>query len=467
MEPRYDTPEMTQVWSSQHRDTIERQLWLAVMGAQREQGMAIPESAIASSQAAIEQLDERGDAVNELYVNELEQQYGHDLYARLQYFNWASGHDYAHRGLTSADITENAQQVQIVDACEVLGTHGVSLAVRLRRATELLQDSPMVARTHGRPAQLTTIGKRHADWLDALMEALHALEVASEHYSPRGIKGAVGTNADLADLLGSASDAAEIDLLVSLEITADIPALVSTGQCYPRGIDLPLLAAALQVVSVCEKITIDVRLMVALGHVSEQPRQRQVGSSAMPHKLNPRYSERVASLAAAAWGYFAMLTRHQPWLEGDVSTSAVRRIALSGLFQAVDAALANTAYVLDSLTWHAQAVQADIQRWSGLLASGRLMSLVLAKTDLTRDQVHAILRELADIAMQDSEPSPVFLSLVALRPEFGPGVADGLYEAVADHRENAVAAAAAAAARLLAVVDLPQDEHPQWPGDLL
>lgn len=464
MEPRYDTPAMTEVWSNKNRNDIERTLWVSAMEAQQKLGVGIPDEAIASARAAAEQLAARSDVVEYLYINELELAHGHDLYARLQYFNLACGHDWAHRGLTSADITENTQQTQVHHSCDILSLHGLQVAARLARTADLLRDTEMVARTHGRPAQITTIGKRYADWLDALLEALNSVEEAAEEYSPRGLKGAVGTNADLADLLGSAADAAEVDLLFTESIVSDTPALISTGQCYPRGNDLPLLAAAMQLVAVCEKIAVDIRLMALLDHVAEQPRQRQVGSSAMPHKLNPRYSERVASLVAAAWGYFAMLTRHQPWLEGDVSTSAVRRIGLPGLFHAVDAALANTAFVLDSLVFNSQAIGADVYRWLPLLASGRLLAETLRlHPELTRDQVHTALRECADAAMQDADPGPVFLGAVAIRPEFA-GV--DIYQVVTDCREGGAAAAAAMVRRMLAVVDLPELDG-SWPGDLL
>lgn len=466
MDPRYATPEIAEVWSNRHRNHAERTLWVSVLVAQKDHGAEIPDQVIADYQQALEQLEGSSDIVEDLHIRELEREHGHDLYARLQYFNQHAGHDHAHRGLTSADITENVQQFQIMDSCEVLATHAVSLAHRVHRYADTLGHVPTVARTHGRPAQLTTVGKRGADWLDALLEAVKALETAGENYSPRGVKGAVGTRADLAYLLGSAHAAAGVDQQVTEDITAEIPALIAVGQCYPRGMDLPVLAAAMQLAAVCEKIAMDVRQMAMLGHVSEQPRRRQVGSSAMPHKLNPRYSERVCGLVATAWGYFHMLTRHQPWLEGDVSTSSTRRVALPGLFQAVDAALANTAHVLDSLTFHSQVIDADVDRWLPMLASGHLLTAALAHGDLTRDQAHTALREAADAAMLDAEPGPLFIHAVATHGELRLGVAE-THAMLAQYRDSAVAAASAVVGELLSVVALPMDECPEWPGELL
>lgn len=400
---RYQTPEMTEVWGERARNQIEREIWNEVMRLQADAGVPIPADAIAAYKDATERLaDPIGgiEYAEELAIADIEREVKHDVYARLLYFNQQAGHEYAHWGMTSADVIENAQQTQLLMGVEVIGKHGEQVSLRLRELVSNEATRPMVARTHGRPAQVTTLGKRAADWAVELEYAMATLGAAADNYLPRGLKGAVGTRADMAALLHRHNpDAHPLALAETLDSQLADNVLVSTGQCYPRGMDLPVVASLLQVAAACATVATNIRLMAALGHVYEMPADGQVGSSAMPHKANPRYSERVCGLLVVARGYASMLQDISggTWFEGDVSTSSVRRVALPGLFHTVDAMLANTAYVLDRLQIDREAISADLRRWRPMLATGQLLEACVA-AGVERSRAHELLRRHAELA---------------------------------------------------------------------
>lgn len=472
MNARYETQAMAAIWGERARNQTEREIWLAVMRAQQAHGVSIPQEAIDKYRVEAEMLAQcdPGDPneIDELdEIAKIEAETKHDLYARMQFFNRLAGHEYIHLGLTSADIVENTQQLQIARSTGVLLDHAEQLLVRLLDAARTGADIPLVARTHGRPAQMTTVGKRTADWTVDVGMAMVSLGNAIDQYAPRGIKGAVGTQQDLADLLSAggadldeAIGTAEMlddEAMVALGLEGELTvSLASVGQCYPRGMDLPIAAAAIQLAAACNTICTNVRLWAVLGHASETRAPEQVGSSAMPHKVNPRYAERVHGLTVVARGYFGMLSELAggQWFEGDVSTSAARRVALPGLFHTVDSILANTAYVLDRLVLDFEALSGDVYQHREELVTGRLMSAAVA-AGMPRDQAHRALRNV----------SARTISRLATDPDFP---LDGAQiEALIDIKSMVRPAAAIAAAMGDTTGADLAERDPQWPGDLL
>lgn len=477
MHQRYATPAMAEVWSETTRNTIERQIWLDVMIAQQRMGVPIPDQALADYQSAAQDIPEYGD-VELREIAQIEARTRHDLVARLQYFNTVAGWDLAHQGLTSADIVENAQQVQIVRAAQVLVASADQLMLRLLEQARTLAEIPMVARTHGVPAQLITVGKRFADWAVELSNAVGNLDTVVESYFPRGIKGAVGTRGDMAALLAryapegvSGMDlAVQLDELIFHLDTSEVGpvALPTCGQIYPRSFDLPIVAAALALATVCDTIATNIRLWAVLDHGQELRDPGQLGSSAMPHKSNPRYSERVHSLTVAARGYTSMVNElaGAQWFEGDVSSSAARRIALPGLFQSVDAALANTAFALDRLHLDRGAILVDVRQHLPLLASGLILqACVDAGAD--RTVAHARIAEHArhhDGAFRWVNPMDWVLRIG--EDEALPLTADQVMELADVQRLSAAAAEIAHATAQGMDLDLGELD-PDWPGDLI
>lgn len=466
MDPRYQTPEMADIWSPRARNSYERGIWIEVMKHQRELGVPIPDGAVEDYIAAAEHISGLSAELELFEIDQIERETRHDLYARMVYFNQVAGHEWAHFGLTSADVVENAIQAQIHGSAEILGLHSQHVLVRLLELAQGEAMRPVVGRTHGRPAQITTLGKRVADWAVELGQANASLGHARGTYMPRGIKGAVGTRADMAALLARHSDLEGVYGIEAAraldEVFTDGEGLVSTGQCYPRSQDLPIVAAALQIVSACSTIATNVRLWAVLGHANEVRAEDQVGSSAMPHKANPRYSERICGLATIARGYASMLGQVSGamWFDGDVATSAVRRVALPGLFHAVDSALANTAWVLDRLQFDREALAQDVRRYRIALATGRILEACVAG-GLERSRAHELLRK----HTERTEAGAVLAGMLADDPEVP------LTFAQVDELVSLAIDVTPAAAIVHQVVRQLQPEaleaSEQWPGDLL
>jgi adenylosuccinate lyase len=488
MDRRYESADVTAIWSDQGRNLVERSIWVEVMRAQREAGIDIPEDQIdayadlAASQALLDP-DHEEALLETQDIAELERETKHDLYARLRWFNESVGGDHAHRGLTSADITENTQQIQIVASAELLLEHAEQVLRRMYERAGVFATVPIVARTHGRPAQLTTIGKRITDWMQELMGAMVTLQGAIEGYVPRGIKGAVGTSADMARTLlsglpeGSPASrwvaarlaAGTLDDRVSSKLAGETTSMLSTGQCYPRSADLPIISATLQLAAACGTVATAVRLMSALGLAVENP-DAHVGSSAMPHKSNPRYSERVCSLQVVARGYAGMLqeTAGTQWLEGDVSTSAARRIALPGLFHTVDSMLANTAWVLDHLVFDLEAIKDERDLWMPEMASGALLA-ALVENGVPRQKAHEVLRHhYRQIGGPDCESDRSGTLIYHLTSE------DAEFRLTAEQTQAAfdpemLVGSAVAIVEAVVGAELGEllDADPEWPGDLV
>lgn len=467
------------VWNEHTRNNIERQIWIQTMQAQAAHGLDISAEVIyAYEQASMRLIAEPGDELEQ--IARIEQQTKHDLYARLRFFNEQAGHETAHLGLTSADIVENTQQIQLILACEVLLDHAEQLAVRLGGCADTDAALPIVARTHGRPAQLTTLGKRWSDWLCELLSAMVSLRQAEENYRLRGIKGAVGTHLDMAVTMQPASSggdpgtgasvALSLDWMITGHLTDQQPGtpLFSVGQNYPRGLDLPLFSAALQLAAACGNVCTTVRLMSVLGQLQENVTATQVGSSAMPHKVNPRYSERVHSLQVVARGYNHMLQElaGAQWFEGDVSGSAARRIALPGLFNTVDAIMANTAYVLDHLVVDEAAIKAEVNQWLPFLASGQILAQAV-QAGAVRSDAHKTLQHHARRSLVLGAGAPeAFLNRIQSDPLIP--LDSEQVQALMDIQlmiQDAVATAQTAA-RSEAMLSMPEPSA-SWPGDLL
>lgn len=476
MDIRYQTPEMAQIWSPQARNQMERSLWVKVMRAQVAYGVQIPAEHLNDYEQAIQWIADGDPEMDELaQIKLIEQRTGHDLYARLQYFNAVAGHEDAHLGLTSADITENVQQMQIGRSAVVLGQHAEYLLMRLGRLIAAEAHRPTVARTHGQPAQVTTVGKRVADWSNELANAMHHLHAAMESYVPRGIKGAVGTRADLAALLyrsnpehpdGALANADQLDRDVLSCASPDVPeSMLSVGQCYPRSADLPIVSAVVQLVAACNTIATNIRLWAVLGHANELRDPEQVGSSAMPHKTNPRFSERVHSLAIVVRGYASMLEQMSGgmWFEGDVSTSAGRRVALPGLFHIADTVLASTAHALDRLQFDRSAIADDVRQHRVHLATGLILDACVAR-GLTRPLAHELIRRHADRLAATGNPQ---LLLGALADDPACPLSFAELEELTDVNRLAEPAAHIADEWALAFQDMEMEEGESWPGQML
>ena len=383
---RYASDRMRALWSPERRVVLERRLWLAVLEAQRKLGLEVDGAVVEAYEAVAETVDLESIAAREAITR-------HDVKARIDEFCALAGYEQVHLGMTSRDLTENTEQLQILEALRVVRDDLVAVIARLADLAESHARTVMVARTHNVAAQATTLGKRFADAASETMLGYTRIDELLRRYPLRGIKGPVGTRLDQLDLLGSPGAVDELERLVA-EHLGFSRVLVTSGQTYPRSLDLDVVAALVQAVSGPSSLATTVRLMAGHGLASEGFRTGQVGSSAMPHKANARSSERVGALRAVLDGHLTMAASiaGRQWNEGDVSCSAVRRVMLPDAFNTADGLLHTALGLLDDLEIDGGAAAAELRRFLPLLATTRLLT-ALVGAGLGREAAHELLAE--------------------------------------------------------------------------
>ena len=204
----------------------------------------------------------------------------------------------------------------------------------------------------------------------------------------------MGTQADQFELLGG-----DMSRLDQLERTVASQLgfhriLTNVGQVYPRSLDLDVVSALLQAVSGPADLALTIRLMAGHDLVTEGFLPGQVGSSAMPHKTNPRSSERIAGLTMVLRGHLTMVAglAGDQWNEGDVSCSVVRRVAVPDAFLATDGLFETFLTVLDNFAAFPVMIERELARELPFLATSRML-LALVDAGLGREQAHEIVRE--------------------------------------------------------------------------
>ncbi len=340
---RYASPQMNLIWSQEDKTILERRLWVAVLKAQRMLGLPIFDEDIEDYERTI-------DVVNLKSIDERERSLRHDVKAKIEEFNALAGHELIHLGMTSRDLTDNIEQVQIMRSLHLVRDRTVALIGRLARRSIEWEHFNVCGRTHNVPAQVTTLGKRFSMWLEELLLAFETLEQLIEMYPLRGIKGPVGTQQDMLVLLRDEKLVRELENIVCEHFDFDRP-LISVGQVYPRSLDYQVVALLAQLASAPANFAKTLRLMAGQQQAGEGFKEGQTGSSAMPHKMNSRTCERIGGFLNILRGHVTMVggLLGDQWYEGDVSCSIVRRVVLPDAFFAIDGMLEASMTVLDEM----------------------------------------------------------------------------------------------------------------------
>ncbi len=383
---RYASEEMAAIWSPEGKVIAERRLWIAVLRAQAELGVNVPEGVVEDHERVVEQVDLAS-------IDERERRTRHDVKARIEEFCALAGHEQVHKGMTSRDLTENVEQLQIRRSLELVRDRCVTtLALLADRAVEHSQ-TVVTGRTHNVPAQATTLGKRFAAAGEELLQATRHLQQLIDRYPVRGLKGPVGTQQDLLDLLGGedAVETLEERVAQHLGFTARLD---NVGQVYPRSLDLEVVAALLQVAAGPSSLATTIRLMAGHELATEGFRPGQVGSSAMPHKMNSRSCERIVGLRHVLQGHLAMLTgvAGDQWNEGDVSCSVVRRVALPDAFLAADGLFQTTLTVLGEFGAYPAVIERELARYLPFLATTKVL-VAAVRGGVGRETAHEAIKE--------------------------------------------------------------------------
>jgi adenylosuccinate lyase len=399
---RYASAAMREVWSPETKIISERRLWLAVLVAQRDLGVDFGRDDPAVVIKAYEGVVDRVDLAS---IAEREKITRHDVKARIEEFNTLAGFQHVHKGMTSRDLTENVEQLQIISALTIIRDRMVATLVRLAQLATQYAGQPMAGRTHNVPAQVTTLGKRFATAANELLLAYQRIEDLIDRYPLRGMKGPVGTSQDMLDLLGG--EAGKLDELERriADHLGFTQILVSTGQVYPRSLDLDVVTALAQVAAAPSNLATSIRLMAGHELVTEGFQPGQVGSSAMPHKMNTRSCERVNGLAVIIRGYVSMIGElaGDQWNEGDVSCSVVRRVALPDAFFALDGLFETFLKVLEDFGAFPAVIDAELQRYLPFLATTKVLVAAM-RHGVGRETAHEAIKEHAiAVALQMRE----------------------------------------------------------------
>ncbi|WP_338126943.1 adenylosuccinate lyase [Corynebacterium hadale] len=463
---RYASPEMATLWSAEHKIILERQLWIAVMRAQRELGVEIPQEAIDAYESVIDRVDLSSIAERERVTR-------HDVKARIEEFNALAGYEHIHKGMTSRDLTENVEQLQIVRALELVRGKAVALLKAVGNRASEYKSLVMAGRSHNVAAQATTLGKRFASAADEILVAVDRIESLLDGYPLRGIKGPMGTAQDMLDLMGGdEAKLAELESKVAGHLGFDT-VFDSVGQVYPRSLDFEAISALVQLGAGPSSLATTIRLMAGNETVTEGFKEGQVGSSAMPHKMNARSCERVGGFQVILRGYLTMAAdlAGQQWNEGDVFCSVVRRVALPDAFFAIDGQLETFLTVLDEFGAFPAMITRELDRYLPFLATTRIL-MASVRAGVGRETAHEVIKENAVAMALDMRENGAEQNLVERLADDDrlPLDLGQLEEALAD-RHAFIGAAESQVDRVLTRIDALVHKYPDAanyrPGEIL
>ena len=383
---RYASRPMAELWSPEAKVVMERELWIAVMEAQRELGVDIPDGVVEDHRAVLDQVDLES-------IRERERVTRHDVKARIEEFCALAGHEHIHKGMTSRDLTENIEQLQVRRSLELVLDRIVATLARLARLAVEHEGLAMAGRSHNVAAQVTTLGKRFATAAEELLTAHRRVSDLLAAYPLRGLKGPVGTQQDQLDLLGDGARVDRLERLVAEHLGFE-QVLDSVGQVYPRSLDFDVVSALAQTAGGPANLARTIRLMAGNELATEGFRPGQVGSSAMPHKMNARSCERINGLAIVLRGHLAMVGGlvGDQWNEGDVSCSVVRRVALPDAFLAMDGLFQTFLTVLDEFGVYPAVVERELRRYLPFLATTRVL-VAAVQAGMGREEAHEVIKE--------------------------------------------------------------------------
>ncbi len=386
---RYATKEINKIFSEKEKILIERNLWIAVMKAQKSLGVNIPSEGIKKYETVKYN-------INLNFIKKRELEIKHDVKASIEAFvKVANTGEYIHEGMTSRDVTDNVEQKQFLSASKIIFGKYISVLRHMIDKAKKYKSIELIltGRTHHQPAQPTLLGRRFSMWAEELIFHLKNFESFFENYPLRGIKGPVGTQFDMLTLLGSKEKVEKLEKMVAKELGFS-KTLESTGQVYPRSLDYSLISNLSLLTSACETFAKGMRLMAGYELVTEGFKKKQTGSSAMPHKMNTRSSERICGFAELLKMYVDGASRlaGDQWEEGDVSCSVIRRVIIPDSFYTSDGLCETVLTVLNEMGAYPKIIGKELDKYLPFLATTEML-MVAVKTGIGREQAHKIIKK--------------------------------------------------------------------------
>jgi adenylosuccinate lyase len=381
---RYATKEMVAIFDPINKIINERKFWITILKLQQKAGLPITDSDIKAYEKVIEKVD-----LDSIYKREIKTR--HDVKARIEEFNALAGVEKIHIGLTSRDLTENIELIQIKAGLELIEYRVMQTLFLLNEKISKYEKTYMVGRSHNVAAQVTTLGKRFASCAEELLFAHNALKELIARMPLRGIKGPVGTSQDALDAMGK--DFTNLEKSIAEQFGFE-NTWTSVGQIYPRSVDFEVVSKLLQIAAAPSSMATTIRLMAGNGLVSEGFKAGQVGSSAMPHKMNSRSSERINGMMVLLRGYNTMAAdlAGDQWNEGDVSCSVVRRVVIPDSFYVLDGLLHTFMTILQEFGAFEEEIRAELDEQLPLLATTKLL-MECVKAGMGRELAHQLIKK--------------------------------------------------------------------------
>ena len=391
---RYATKEMVAIFNPINKIIAERTFWITILKLQKKAGLPITDSDIASYEKVIGKVDLASIQKREMAVR-------HDVKGRIEEFNHLAGVEKIHIGMTSRDLTENIELIQIRDGLNLVRKRTLETLFLLEQKISKYEKTYIAGRSHNVPAQVTTLGKRFATCAQELIFSLSSLDELITRLPLRGIKGPTGTGADQILALGSAKDLAKLEDQIAENFGFE-NTLTSVGQIYPRSIDFEVVSKLLQIASAPSSFATTIRLMAGSKLASEGFKAGQVGSSAMPHKMNSRSSERINGMMVLLRGYTTMAAdlAGDQWNEGDVSCSVVRRVVIADSFFVIDGLLHTFMTILNEFGIFEDEINKELKEQLPFLATTQIL-MACVKAGMGREIAHEVIKKHATTKSAD------------------------------------------------------------------
>jgi len=405
---RYGSPAMRQTWSEHRKRLLWRKIWVALAETQAEYGLIRPEQAA--------DLRAHAEEINIPRALEIEAEIHHDLMAEVRVFAEQAplGGGIIHLGATSMDVEDNADALRLRESLDLTLQALCALLRALQPHLVKEAETQLMAFTHIQPAEPSTLGYRLAQYAQDLLEDYRTLRVLRDNIRGKGFKGAVGTSASYAELLGPENLTA---FEQRLSEKLNLPFYLAATQTYPRKQDYHVLAALAGLAQSLYKMAFDLRLLQSppIGEMSEPFGSKQVGSSAMPFKRNPIRAEKIDSLGR----YLAQLPRiawdnaAHSLLERTLDDSANRRVILPEAFLAADEMLLTLHAIVNGLQINREAIQRNLQIYGPFAATERVL-LAAVQAGASRQEMHETIRAQSMTAwavIRNGEANPLIENL--------------------------------------------------------
>lgn len=393
---RYASREMSENFSDKKRFTLWRKLWIALAESQSELGLNI-------SDAQIEEMKKYAESIDFDLAQKYEREVRHDVMAHIKTYGDQAklSAPIIHLGATSCFVDCNSELIIIDHALKTVKAKLVNVIKNLKDFALKYKNLPTLGFTHLQPAQLTTVGKRAALWLQDLTMDYHGIVNLQNNFKLRGVKGTTGTQASFLDLFeGDGQKVKELEKRVVKKLGYENVFGV-TGQTYPRKFDYNVLCVLSQIAQSAYKFSNDIRILQSMKEIEEPFEKSQIGSSAMAYKRNPMRSERISSLSryVISLPVNCAVTAGSQWLERTLDDSANRRIVNAQAFLAIDGILNIYMNVTQGLVVYENVISKHIQAELPFMATENIL-MECVKSGGNRQELHERIRVLS---MQASE----------------------------------------------------------------